>query len=320
MEPNPLAGFLVAVGSAVPFAAYILPRKLCTLNVFEYQYWLGFAVLPVCLATAIIAGAPLWGRLDLIGWSLLCGPIWVLGSLSYSSAVDRIGVARSTPVKNFAPAFASLYGVLLFTEYTIGDPLSLGMAVGGLLLLLAAAWVLGKASAPEHERAIAFSQAETPERRRIAFVHGWLFSFGAAFFYGLYAVPLKLAVARGGLDPYTSCVYLAVGVLLTGLAVYMVRMRRLVPTMPSRRDFALTQIAGAIWAPAQILGTVAMVLVAMSISWPASNLSTVFAVLWGVWVFKEVKLDAHKREVVLSLLLYVVGLILLMLAAPKGRV
>jgi hypothetical protein len=39
-----------------------------------------------------------------------------------------------------------------------------------------------------------------------------------------------------------------------------------------------------------------------------------------VWVFKEVQIEKHKREVVVSILLYVVGLVLLALAAPRGHV
>lgn len=320
MSSNSTVGIALAAVSSLPFAAYIMPRKLCKLRVVEYQFWLGLAVVPVCLLAVLFAGAPFGGSRDALLYSFVCGPIWVLGSLSYSSAVDRIGVARSTPVKNFAPAFASLYGIVLFGEYTIRDLRSLGFAVGGLLLMTAAAWILGRASAPEHETATAFSPNLSESERRKALMWGFLFSLSAAFFYGLYAAPLKVSVAREGLDPFTACLYLGLGVLAAGIVVYWVRERRLYPPTPSRRDFMLSQMAGALWTPAQILGTLAMVHVAMSISWPTSNLSTLIAIAWGVFVFKEVHLEKHKGELVLSVLCYAAGVTMLVFAAPHGRV
>ncbi len=318
--PNPIVGIGLAAASSVPFAAYILPRKLCRLPVLEYQYWLGFAVVPVCVLLAILADAPLWGRADLLLWSAVCGPIWVLGSLSYSSAVDCIGVARSTPVKNFAPAFASLYGIVLFHEYTISRPLYLLCAVAGLLLMLAAAWILGGASAPSHETALAFLAGATAGDRKRAFVLGWIYSFGAAFFYGLYAAPLKIAVARGGLNPFTACVYLGLGVWIAGVLIYAAANRKVSPPLPSVREFSLTQYAGSIWAVAQVMGTAAMVQVAMAISWPTANLGTLIAVCWGVFIFKEVDLKSHLTQLWISLALYLIGLGFLIAAAPHGRV
>jgi hypothetical protein len=63
-----------------------------------------------------------------------------------------------------------------------------------------------------------------------------------------------------------------------------------------------------------------MVFIPMAISWPVTNISTLLAIGWGVWVFKEVQLEKHKKEVIWSLILYTVGLVLLAIAAPKGNV
>jgi len=311
-------GFLLALVSSAAFAAYIFPRKSSRLPVLQYQFYLSLAVAPLCVAVALIADGDIDTRPLPAALSFACGVIWTFGSLSYSTAVDYIGVARSTPVKNMAPFFASVYGIVIFHEYTFEDHRSLVAAVGGVILMTLAAVLLGRAGAPETERAVAFQNGRDATNRRRAFAIGLLASFGAAFFYGAYAIPLKF-VLREGMTAYQAVAWLGVGVLVSSVALFWVRGRRWSPSAP-RREVALCFTAGAIWMSGQTLGIVAMVFIPMSISWPVSNLSTLIAIAWGVWVFREVHIESHKREVGWSLLSYAVGLALLAVAAPAGHV
>jgi drug/metabolite transporter (DMT)-like permease len=312
-------GFLLALLSAVSFAAYILPRKKSKLNVWEYQFWLGFGVLLGMVGTALIGGQPLFSSPYANALGFICGPLWAMGSIAYSQAVDHIGVARSTPIKNLAPLFAAVYGILLFHEYTISEPKGLALAVSGIALMLLATWILGNASAPEHETAFAYDQNRPENERRRAFYLGGLYSFAAAFFYGLYSIPLKKALKTGA-DPLIVCAWMGWGVWLSSIVFWSLTHRRLLPPKPAKRELMLAGAAGLIWSSAQILGTMAMLYTPMSISWSVSNLSTLMAVGWGIWVFKEVRLDRHKWEMGISLASYTVGLVLLALAAPIGHV
>ena len=316
---DPAIGFSLAVFGAVPFAAYILPRKLSRLPVLEYQFWLSCAIAPVAVVVAIIVNGGIDTRWELALAAFSCGPLWALGSICYSLAVDNIGVARSTPVKNLAPMWAAIYGVVFFQEYTISDPASLVMALGGVGFMVWAAGVLGKAGAPEKERAFAYDMKLDADARAKAMRLGWIFSWVTAVFYGAYSIPLKY-VLRGGMSAYAACAYLGIGVFVSSLIFYFLRTRRLAPKFPAMREFWLTQMAGGIWVTGQITGTVAMVFIPMAISWPVTNISTLLAIGWGVWVFKEVQLEKHKKEVIWSMILYTVGLILLAIAAPKGNV
>jgi glucose uptake protein GlcU len=296
-----------------------LPRKLSKLSVLDYQYWLAVIVAPECVAVAIIARSPLWFRPDLVLWSFLCGPIWTLGSLSYSSAVDNVGVARSTPVKNLAPVFAAIYGIIIFREYTLANPQSLALAVSGVAMMCAAAFLIGRAGAQEHERAKAFDLARTEAERASSFRLGILYALGAAFFYGAYSVPLKF-VFKSGVTAYSACAWLGIGVLASVVVIYGFVHKRVIPPLPSRREARIAQSAGAIWSSGQILGAAAMIYIPMSISWPVSNLSTLVAVAWGVWIFREVHIEDHWKDVVVGLVLYLTGLALLTAAAPSGHV
>lgn len=310
---------MLAVVAAFPFAAYIFPRKLSRLPVLEYQCWLGLAVAPIGVLFAFVFGGGLNPFHPAVWEALICGPIWTLGSICYSLAVDHIGVARSTPVKNLAPMFSTIYGITIFHEYTLGDPVSLFITIAGVALMILAASLLGKAGAHENERAFAYDKRLSDLQRKRAMMLGWVYSGLTAFFYGLYSIPLKSAL-RQEMDPVTACAWLGIGVLVSSSLVLLVVNRRLWPRWPGGYEFKLGQTAGAIWITAQTVGTVAMVHVAMSVSWPVTNLSTLIAIAWGVWVFKEVQLEKHSREVVVSVLLYSAGLGLLAVAAPHGRV
>ncbi len=319
MKDAPLLGFVIAALAAIPFAAYIFPRKLSRLPVLEYQCWLGLAVAPLGVLFAFLFGAGLDISHPMVFFALICGPVWTAGSICYSKAVDHIGVARSTPVKNLAPMFAAIYGIALFGEYTLSDPQSLLMALGGVGFMISAASVLGKAGANENERAIAYDNRLSEVEKRALMTRGWIYSALTAFFYGLYAIPVKHAL-RNDMDAVTICAWLGIGVLASSSVALLLVRRQIWPKWPGFREFRLGQIAGSIWIVAQTMGTVAMLYVPMAVSWPVTNLSTLIAIAWGVWIFKEVHIEKHKREVVVSILLYLVGLVLLALAAPKGHV
>lgn len=312
-------GFLLAIACSISFGAYILPRKASRLPVVEYQYWVAATIAPITILLLLATGAPLLIGTTFVALGLLCGVLWTFGSISYSAAVDCLGVARSTPIKNFAPAFAAVYGIAFFGEYGMGDPRSLIMAISGVACMVLAAIIIGKSSANEHETARAFDAKRHDLERRAAFRLGVLFSLGAAFFYGAYSVPLKY-LFRNGVDPISACAWLGIGVLGTTIFVHLMQHRALFPAAPKRREFALAASAGGIWVSGQAVGAIAMLYIPMSISWPVSNLGTLVALLWGVFVFREVKLHKHRLEIALSVVVYVIGLALLAFAAPAGKV
>ena len=311
-------GFTLAIICSISFGAYILPRKLSRLSVLDYQYWVALTIAPAMLLVAIVTGSPLFvGPPILVG--MFCGVLWTFGSLSYSAAVDHIGVTRSTPVKNLAPAFAAIYGISIFHEYGITQPRELLMTVGGVACMIFAAFIIGRAGAHEHERAFAYDVTKDPQARKRAFYLGLVYSMGAAFFYGAYSVPLKWQF-KHEISAYTACAWLGIGVLATTAIVYALKSKRVLPSFPGNREVGLCAAGGGIWSSGQIVGALAMLYIPMSISWPVSNLGTLVAIGWGVLIFKEVHIEKHRLEFAASLLIYVAGLVLLALAAPAGTV
>ena len=146
-----------------------------------------------------------------------------------------------------------------------------------------------------------------------------IYSLSAAFFYGAYSVPLKW-LFKHDVNVYTACAWLGIGVLASTVVAYAIKTKRLLPTWPGRREALLGATGGGIWTSGQVVGALAMLFIPMSISWPVSNLGTLVAIGWGVLIFNEVHIEKHKLEFAASLVIYVVGLVLLALAAPAGRV
>lgn len=312
-------GFMLAVLCSVSFGAYILPRKLSRLSVLDYQYWVALAIAPAMLITCVSVRSPVLVSPVLALVGIGCGVLWTCGSISYSAAVDNLGVTRSTPIKNLAPAFAALYGIAIFHEYVISEPRELWMTIGGVAFMVVAALMIGGVSANEHESALAFDAARNVELRKKSFKLGLLYSAGAAFFYGAYSVPLKW-LFKHGVGAFTACAWLGVGVLLSTVAVHVVKQKRVLPKNPGKREIGLGAAAGGIWTSGQLLGALAMLYIPMSISWPVSNLGTLVAIAWGVLIFKEVHLKRHGLVLAGSVVVYVAGLMLLAMAAPAGNV
>lgn len=312
-------GFMLAVLCSISFGAYILPRKLSRLSVLDYQFWVALAIAPAMVAVCLALGSPLAVEPKFILVGLACGVLWTFGSMSYSAAVDHLGVTRSTPIKNLAPAFAALYGIVIFHEYVITQPRELWMTIGGVAFMIVAAFLIGRAGANEHERALAFDLSRNNAAKKKSFMLGILFSAGAAFFYGAYSVPLKW-LFKNDVSAFTACAWLGIGVLSTTIAVYAIKNKKLAPPKPSKREFGLAATAGGIWTSGQLLGALAMLYIPMSISWPISNLGTLVAMGWGVVIFKEVHLEKHKLALAGSVVVYIAGLVLLAMAAPAGTV
>jgi glucose uptake protein GlcU len=192
------------------------------------------------------------------------------------------------------------------------------MTVGGVAFMVLAAYFIGRVGAQEHERARAFSLPDAASRKN-AFRLGVLYSLSAAFFYGAYSVPLKW-LFKHDVSAYTACAWLGIGVLASTVVAYGLLTKKVVPAWPGRREALLGVTGGGIWTSGQVVGALAMLFIPMSISWPVSNVGTLVAIGWGVLIFKEVHIEKHKLEFAASLVIYVVGLVLLALAAPAGRV
>lgn len=232
------------------------------------------------------------------------GVIWATGTLGYSSAVQLIGLSRSTPIKNTTAILGTVYGIAIFHEFGIGNPLAIALAVAGSLAVVGAATLLGRVTASE-------GQAVRLTRRRLAAGVGC--SVWAALAYSLYIIPMKITFAQG-LSPQTFLFYMGQGCFV-GMSLMA-----LVGGVPADadpvkwRDRLLSALAGVTWAVASICANAGVKLVGVAITWPTSNLNTVIAVGYGVLILRETNTNRHRLDLRAGLGLAVLGVALLALA------
>lgn len=291
----------------VLFGLYMVPRRYSRVSSSRFMFFMGVGTL----AGAYVLGRTFGGNLDvsveLRMMAVVGGIIWGLGTLAYSMGVQKIGLSRSTPVKNTTAILGTLYGIVIFREFTLADPAGLAMAVAGSGLIVLAAILLGAVTSPGEEH--------IPIERN-TFVAGVALSLTAALCYSFYAIPLKYAV-QNGLSPTGFLYYMGQGAFLAMAALALVVRGSEPPPAGVGEVGLLPLAAGILWAAASAFCNSAIQLVGISIAWPVGNLNTVVAVAYGTWFLNEVRVAEHRRELYQGLLAATVGVALLALAMSR---
>jgi drug/metabolite transporter (DMT)-like permease len=309
LEPvSPLLGLTLAIASAVFFGVYILPRKRSESDAFAFQVYLS-PPIPLLFGLYLMvapAGAPLSASSS--AWCALAGAMWVLGAIAYSVSVDLVGITRSTPVKNIGPLLSTLFGIVLFREFTLGDPLSLTMAVAGSACMGFAAVLIGRCAAPDED-------VQSVDSRQLLLGFGLALLAGVMF--GAYAVPLKI-VLNEGVAAAQAMFVMGLTIPVASVVTYAAWSRRLLPPRPSRREFWRCQAAGAAWVGGGGASVAAMEQIPMAVVWPITNLSALVTVGFGVWMYREVNLSRHRGDLTWGTWVYVAGVLLLGGALARG--
>jgi drug/metabolite transporter (DMT)-like permease len=98
-------------------------------------------------------------------WLFLGGFCWVLGDLFQQYAAKYIGLGRGIPLSNTNQIWGLLWGALVFGETAGKGTLAQALIVGGSAVMVAGAWAISSAEAPEDEL-VAWSEAAERERLR----------------------------------------------------------------------------------------------------------------------------------------------------------
>jgi glucose uptake protein GlcU len=295
-------GFILAFVCMVLFGLYMVPRKFSSLRDFEF-------VLSMCIGAAITTqsaqfiahphGLP--AMAPAARWlSLLCGPIWALGMLSYTLSVTHMGLTLSTPIKNTTAVLGTIFGLVLFAEWRETAPVP---AMVGSLLVVACAWVLAACGDSSGNAEAKGRNAVTPL--------GVMWALLAAFFFAAYTVPLKMAQARHA-DSFCISALMGLGTLgaaIVLMAIFSPHPRRWLRQPTKAHLWA--GVAGVTWALASISMIQAIERIGLAITWPIANLNTLVTVAAGIVLFHEVDMRHHGWRVWAASGLAVVGTLLL---------
>lgn len=293
MSTTIIFGFALGLLSALFFALYMVPQKIIKVDHATYLFTMSIGVMISALIAWLLAGSPLhalpWQKAVGIG----CGIIWGIGTLSFASAIERVGFTLATPVKNTTGVLGTLVGLIIFHEWRTTNP---WLGLGGSVLIVAAAII------------ISYTGDKNAQRERTTAGIG--FALFAACCYASYLYPLKIVVQNIGYWEFTP--WMAVGVMLTGSVAILVRRGSLQAARKlNLPQFLLCLCGGAAWCIALLSLAASMEMIDLAVAWSLAQLNTIPAVFIGAIFFREIHFASHRKTIYLGLLVATIGTILL---------
>lgn len=290
--------------SMVLYGLYMVPRKRSSISQGAFTFWMGSGIL---ISTTLIGLSVEHQAPNItppqLALAILSGIVWGTGSLAYSTGVKYIGLSRSTPIKNLSAILGTLFGILVFHEFSFHRIIPTTLALGGSLAIVTSATMLASIESVE----------EVGEKQgNSSLLYGILASLWAAVAYSVYTIPMKI-LFKQGVTPSGFLFYMGEGCFIgmAGLGLVLSGWRGVMST--SIRDRRLALLSGLMFGVGSFFANLAVKFIGVAVTWPLTK-NTVIAVLYGVFVLKEVDIKKHRRTLPVGLLLSILGVILLAIA------
>jgi drug/metabolite transporter (DMT)-like permease len=285
------------------------PRKLQLLGIlsgFTAGAWLGAAeaptklvsvgVSPIVISLIMVTGVFLarWSvpalilgtssvRADLrraphlIIWALLAGCLWAVANTMTIFAIRDIGLSIAFPLWNSNSLLGILWGFIFFNELRQAGWRRWTGVLGGALVMCVGAALLAKASA---------TQAPAAHSMR-----GVWAALGAGVLWGTMYIPYRKAYLSG-MNPLSFVTFFTFGELgmMSALAIGYLGLAPLLHELRSARDVLFwLMLGGFIWVIGDVFQQYAAKYVGISRGIPLSNSNQLWGLLWGIFVFGELR-------------------------------
>jgi len=155
-------GITAALGAGVLWGTMYIPYRkayISGMNPLSFVTVFTFGELGSVLAVAAAfdggfhhVAAELVSARRALFWLFLGGFCWVLGDLFQQYAAKYIGLGRGIPLSNTNQIWGLAWGTLVFGETTGMDAKAVVLIVAGSVTIVAGAWAISSAEAPDSER------------------------------------------------------------------------------------------------------------------------------------------------------------------------
>lgn len=287
---------LQTVGIACGFAAGAwlgaaeAPTKLVTLGLSPVVVSLAM-VIGVFLARwsvpALIQGtsyirADLRQAPHLIVWAVLAGCLWAVANTLTVFAIRDVGLAIAFPLWNSNSLLGIFWGIVLFHELRGADWRRWLGVIGGALVMFGGAYALALASA----RQVAAHDA----------AKGVIAALGAGVLWGTMYIPYRKAYLTG-MSPLSFVTFFTVGELgmMSILAIaYTGGVAPLWRQLTGAREVLFWLLAGGfVWVIGDLFQQYAVKYGGITRGIPLSNTNQLWGLLWGIFVFGELRTASH---------------------------
>jgi len=285
------------------------PRKLQRLGVlsgFAAGAWLGAAeaptklvsvgISPIVISLIMVIGVFLarWSlpalilgtssiRADLrrtphlIVWAILAGCLWAVANTMTIFAIRDIGLSIAFPLWNSNSLLGILWGVIFFKELRDAGWRRWTGVVGGALVMCVGATLLAVASS---------TQAPAAHSLR-----GVWAALGAGILWGTMYIPYRKAYLSG-MNPLSFVTFFTFGELgmMAALAIGYLGLTPLWQQLIRAKDVLFwLMLGGFIWVIGDVFQQYAAKYVGISRGIPLSNTNQLWGLLWGIFVFGELR-------------------------------
>lgn len=267
---------------------------------------------PTLLKGTTYVFADLMARKHLIVWALLAGALWAVANTLTVFAIRDVGLATAFPLWNTNSLVGLLWGWLLFGELRGAGTKNTAKVVGGALLIVASAIMLG------------FSTLHPGTAPAPHAAHGLIAAAGASLMWGTMYVPYRKAYISG-MNPLSFVTAFTAGELGTMFALTW--------TLDGGAHSSVFQLArsqhllfwlflgGFVWVVGDLFQQFAAKHLGIGRGIPLSNTNQLWGLAWGALVFGELAHadPRHRALVVAGSVLMILGALAIGTAVASSR-
>jgi len=258
---------LVAVGMSPVVISLVM-----VMGVFLARWSLPALILGTSSIRADLRRAP-----HLIIWALLAGCMWAVANTMTIFAIRDIGLSIAFPLWNSNSLLGILWGFVFFGELRQAGWRRWAGVLGGAMVMCVGAALLAVASS---------TQAPATHSMR-----GVWAALGAGVLWGTMYVPYRKAYLSG-MNPLSFVTFFTFGELgmMTALAVGYLGLAPLWQELTRARDVLFwLMFGGFIWVIGDVFQQYAAKYSGISRGIPLSNTNQLWGLLWGLFVFGELR-------------------------------
>lgn len=277
---NETLGFLAAFGTVLVWGSYAVPFKISkSKNLSLFQMLTGVGIFISGLAISAVLGYPL----KLNGYGLLSGILWGVANAIFLVSLSNLGISRAVPIASSLVIISTfLWGVLVFNE------LPKGLVMG----------FLGVAAIISGVILISITQKSQSQNIRIGLITAVL----SGLIWGSQLAPLKF----GNVATEDFFFSTTVGIFVTALVIFFATKGKF-----KNEAIGLSLLSGMIWNIGNLLSVIAISVIGIAKAMPFTQASSLVAVLWGIFYFKEISRLRQKIQVLLGAIILLVGIAIL---------
>lgn len=287
-------GYVFGLISSLFFAIYIVPRKLTKINPIYFSVFMasGFFISSFFLYLL----QPYLGfneKLDIkLLWGIPAGIIWAISFVAFIKSIDLIGLSRSSQWKNLQGPIGIVLGLIVLNEQSHTNALFAILA--GVAIFISA---------------IFFSATNNKNKSKLN-LHGISLGVFSGVGFGIVSVLNKYITTNVGV--YSQQVVWSFAIALS-LTIYTYLNKNLRKNLKNinLKDINLGLLSGLIYLGASFFMLQSYLYLPISVGLTIIQLSIVWIIIIGVFVFKEIDIYKYWRKIMFGFLFAILGVLFL---------